>query len=267
VKIYLAGKIYRNDWRHSIVDGLGEVSPYPGEWPILKEAIFATHDYVGPYFLSLGHGQSHNKREYGHATEVVPEGHGSTYEIVEACIDAIKQCDTLFAYIQSRECFGTFCEIGYAVAAGKRTAVCYAPLIDDHHDMWFLNRAVSRVEYDVTDPEEQLRKWYPQILPPAIESVYSTEPPGFNNGQIDWRVMPDGNERRQAYYCSLEWESLRQGVISRARGYCEQCQSEPICLVHHLTYARLYKEHLEDLQGLCEKCHHRLHPSRVRSSC
>lgn len=66
MKIYLAGKIGSNDWRHSIVLGLRnaiEASAYspgghgegygilPNEWPILKGAVLGQHDYVGPFFM------------------------------------------------------------------------------------------------------------------------------------------------------------------------------------------------------------------------
>lgn len=259
MKIYLAGKIDYNDWRHSIVDGLGEASFYPKEWPVLKESIFATHDYVGPFFLSLGHGQSHGD-DYAHGTEVSNHCSGGE-EIVEQCFQAIELCDIFFAYIEARDCFGTFCEIGYARSRGKRVVVCYAPKVDDS-DLWFLNFCASVVKKNVSDPEEELRKMCPQKLPKRVERFYKSKVPFSNPMEIDWRLMPDGRERRQAYYCSSEWEGLRQQVIARCFGYCELCKSEPVYLVHHLTYARLYKEHLNDLQGLCEKCHQSIHHSR-----
>jgi len=262
MKIYLAGKIGRNDWRHSIVDGLGEYSVGVEEWTVLKESIFATHDYVGPYFLSWGHGQTHCS-DFLHATEC---RHGATHEISDACFNAIKQCDLLFAYIESNDCFGTFCEIGYAIANEKQIVICYAPGVDENNDMWFQNCNAWNVIDDVTDPEEELRKFCPQKLPKSVERRYESRIPFSNPMEIDWRLMPDSRERRQAYYCSTEWESLRQQVIERSFGYCELCKSEPIYLVHHLTYARLYKEHLDDLQGLCEKCHQRVHPSRSGAS-
>jgi hypothetical protein len=262
MKIYLAGKISRNDWRHSIVDGLGEVSVHPYEWPVLKESIFATHDYVGPYFLSLGHGQSHCS-DYLHATDCQ---HGATHEISEACFDAINQCDIVFAYIESRECFGTFCEIGYAIAKKKQIAIFYAPGVDDDNDMWFQNCNTWVGEKNVTDPEEELRKICPQKLPRNLEKRYESEDPFYNPAQLDWRQMPDGKEKRNLYYCSPEWEALRLQVIQRNGGVCEMCYAELIYAVHHLTYARLYKEDPTDLQGLCERCHQSTHFSRNRSN-
>lgn len=66
MKFYLAGKIGRDDWRHSVVLGLRdaiEASAYapmghgggygilPDDWPILKGAVLGQHDYVGPFFM------------------------------------------------------------------------------------------------------------------------------------------------------------------------------------------------------------------------
>jgi hypothetical protein len=273
MKIYLAGKIARNDWRHSIVDGLGEVSAYNDEWPVLKESIFATHDYVGPFFLSFGHGESHCN--YRHACTDRKHGWDGEQGTHDACIEAIKCCDVLFAFIESDNCYGTIFEIGYAASLGKRVYIAFSDGIrkNERRDMWLMCYSASDVYYNISDPEDCLRKVCPQELPKNLERIYKSfeeayksEVPFSNPMEIDWRLMPDGRERRQAYYCSTEWESLRQQVIERSFGYCELCKSEPIYLVHHLTYARLYKEHLDDLQGLCEKCHQRVHPSRSGAS-
>lgn len=66
MKLYLAGKIGADDWRHSIVLGLrtalrgveyqdcghGELlMALPNEWPILRGAVLGQHDYVGPFFM------------------------------------------------------------------------------------------------------------------------------------------------------------------------------------------------------------------------
>jgi hypothetical protein len=55
--VYLGGNIYRTDWRHALVSGLGPagvvpVSPYPSLWPVLPAAVAGRFDYVGPYSLS-----------------------------------------------------------------------------------------------------------------------------------------------------------------------------------------------------------------------
>lgn len=71
----------------------------------------------------------------------------------------------------------------------------------------------------------------------------------------DWRTITDKKEKYAAYLCSREWGVLREAVHARAMGKCERCVINDIDAVHHLTYKRQYKERLEDLQGLCERCH------------
>lgn len=72
---------------------------------------------------------------------------------------------------------------------------------------------------------------------------------------MDWKSLPEGKEKRHAYYCSREWGMLKEKVHRRAGGMCERCYLNPIGAVHHLTYIRLYQERLTDLQGICEGCH------------
>lgn len=66
MKFYFAGKIGRDDWRHSIVLGLRDairdiqvedyghgdaIARLPEEWPVLRGAVLGQHDYVGPFFM------------------------------------------------------------------------------------------------------------------------------------------------------------------------------------------------------------------------
>ena len=57
--VYLGGNIMRNDWRRTLVSGLGSVGvapiypPSPGVlWPRMAGAVVGRFDYVGPYSLS-----------------------------------------------------------------------------------------------------------------------------------------------------------------------------------------------------------------------
>jgi hypothetical protein len=73
--------------------------------------------------------------------------------------------------------------------------------------------------------------------------------------ETDWQLLPPGKEKYQAYLASREWSLLREAVHERARGWCERCTWNPGDAVHHLTYARIYHEDLEDLILLCDGCH------------
>lgn len=78
----------------------------------------------------------------------------------------------------------------------------------------------------------------------------------------DWRTITDEKEKYQAYLCSREWAEKREAVHKRAGRRCERCRMLPISAVHHLSYARKYKESLEDLQGICQPCHDFIHKKR-----
>lgn len=67
------------------------------------------------------------------------------------------------------------------------------------------------------------------------------------------------DEKYRAYINGPKWGRLRSAVKRRAKGVCERCHCNPIDSVHHLTYIRLYKERLTDLQGLCFPCHQFIH--------
>lgn len=75
----------------------------------------------------------------------------------------------------------------------------------------------------------------------------------------DWKEMPDGREKYQAYLCSREWSVIRERVRKRSDGICERCFTNEMDHVHHLTYERKYKEEMEDLQAICKPCHEFTH--------
>lgn len=59
----------------------------------------------------------------------------------------------------------------------------------------------------------------------------------------------------ETYLLSEEWQIQRVRVLYRAQNFCERCGAPPPLEIHHLTYKRLYHEHLSDLQALCHDCH------------
>jgi hypothetical protein len=143
-RVYLAGKIEKHCWRHSIVRDLREAltdepaeiqnCPEPdrhgyvkiGPWPVLREAIFGTHDYVGPFFAACDHGCYHGEDTHGVARSNVVTG---------ACMEAIDRCDVLFAWVDAHDCYGTIAEIGYAFARRKLIWIGGPRLF---RDMWFV---------------------------------------------------------------------------------------------------------------------------------
>lgn len=64
----------------------------------------------------------------------------------------------------------------------------------------------------------------------------------------------------ELYLRSDAWQAKRAAVLERAGRHCERCPAGsgrfPVALdVHHLTYAHLGDEALEELEALCRPCH------------
>jgi hypothetical protein len=57
------------------------------------------------------------------------------------------------------------------------------------------------------------------------------------------------------YLDSPEWKEKRLNAMTVSGNRCEACGSAQEMQVHHLTYARIFKEPLEDLMPLCRRCH------------
>ena len=169
--VYLGGNITRNDWRRTLVAGLGVMGVAPAYptagsalWPTLPAAVIGRFDYVGPYSIS---GDPSDDAEWNNdsvdpGTEWVfsgplyapqrgprvsndlaspygPRG-GQTqpaltqttasqevwWPLVRAArqfkrltLDALRQSDLYFAWLDTPLCASTLTEIGWAQAKGK----------------------------------------------------------------------------------------------------------------------------------------------------
>jgi hypothetical protein len=174
LNIYLAGKISEGDWRHSLVDGLDSVFDHNcgddyGElvsllndtWPILPQAIFNQHSYVGPYFLgNCGHCPAFGDDTHGVALGRFPAkrsgGHQPEQDVTVRCLEAIKRANLLFAWVDQSDCYGTILEIGYALACG--VDVCVAGP-RQFRDMWFVYEAATWDFFRTKTPERGLA-WF-----------------------------------------------------------------------------------------------------------
>lgn len=172
-RVYLAGKIGKNDYRHSIVPGLRRTWPdlsdqpfgtWPS-WPVLPKAVFGIADYVGPYFVSCDHGCAHGNES--HATidcsrfvEHAGDEVGPRSFAHEQCLRAITAADVVLAYIDTLDCYGTLFELGYAHALHKIILVVINSddLRSPYEDMWFAMYASQILGYS-NDPGALLRSW------------------------------------------------------------------------------------------------------------
>lgn len=183
--IYLAGKITKNCWRHSIVKDLsiaidGEegdddypIGNYctdfrlPKYWPTLERSIFGIHNYTGPYFLSCDHGCYHGKDTHGTTMgrESYEDSHGWTMDpnywsvkdrVQQFCFTAIRSSDLVFAWIDSPDCYGTIAELGYAKAAGVEICIAGPEMFND---MWFVYRLAGGFWGIYNSPKEALKSF------------------------------------------------------------------------------------------------------------
>jgi hypothetical protein len=69
-----------------------------------------------------------------------------------------------------------------------------------------------------------------------------------------------------AYLSSKNWKEKRQKVLARAKFICEGCLEKPAAVIHHTSYARIYRELLFDLVALCHDCHAVCHPDKAELS-
>lgn len=236
MKIYLAGKIGKNDWRHAIVRDLhitcADFSRETFEnWPILVGAIFERHEYTGPYFIACNHGCYHgdNQHGVGRSTGGCSDDAPKDGQIVALCQAAIRQSDLVFAWLDTTDAYGTLIEIGYALALGIRVAIS-AP--ERQRDLWFAY-ASSNAFIPAQSPEEGLGI--------AIRQYFK------------------GMAYRD-YLQTAHWELTRSLALERAGHRCQLCNGLKGGLnVHHRTYERLGAELPEDLIVLCRDCHRIFH--------
>ncbi|MBO7710583.1 MAG: hypothetical protein J6S83_08950 [Lachnospiraceae bacterium] len=164
--VYLAGKIGHHGWREKIVQRVDEL---PDEIYIKKpSATYIDGLYTtGPFFICCDHGCYHGAESHGVGAYsdadfdtnhgFYPDlcsGTGVPSELVPIiCKNQITSSDFVFAYIDSDSCFGTLCEIGFAVGKGIPVVTMFASK-ELRKSMWF----VAEIADVVVDNEGYARK-------------------------------------------------------------------------------------------------------------
>lgn len=72
--------------------------------------------------------------------------------------------------------------------------------------------------------------------------------------------MSDFDYKR--YLASREWAEKKEAVRKRCEGWCERCHVRSYQSTHHVTYANIGHEPLEDLLAVCNPCHEYLSAKR-----
>ena len=154
-KLYLAGKIGRYDWRHSLVPNLRAHLWTDG--PIVTP----TYSYVGPFFVSCDHACLHGPNQHGAIGRGdACESPFTRQDVISNNNAAIAMADLVFAFISARDAYGTLNEIGYSLGLGKRVVVAFAPAIEPA-DFWFAALQCAAV--------------YHTVRPCCLEAILSDE--------------------------------------------------------------------------------------------
>lgn len=242
MKIYLAGKIGADDWRHSVVSGLKDAIYEFSDslhdikdgvirlWRVLPGSILGTHDYTGPYFIACDHGCGHGENSHGLAA-----GKGDfscNYTPTQAqvrglCYEAIANSDVLFAWITDKTVYGTLVEIGIAWQLGVKVYISGPELFDD---LWFAYQCADTPPFVAESPAQALSLILQNRKPNYYEYIYSEE----------WKLKAKEAKKRAGFRCQL-------------------CNGEKELNAHHRTYDRLGSELPEDITVLCRDCHAKFH--------
>lgn len=123
IRVYLAGKISKNDWRNKLVYQLKGI--VPEEWweTVSLPMSHRGFEYVGPFFVSCDHGCAHGSNQHG-AKESCFDGDGggiSHADVLGKGFSGVRACDLFIAWVGSdfKSAYGTITEIGMASALGK----------------------------------------------------------------------------------------------------------------------------------------------------
>lgn len=157
-KVYLAGKIEKNCWRHDIVPHLRGVSNLlyddskyylspPTRWEMMEyfknielSSISKNLFISGPFFISNDHGSYHTKNNLhalGSETKYLRyyingshSNHLSGENVKEICLHQISKSDYVFCWLDEKGSnpFGTIYELGYAKSLNKKIVICFSSI-------------------------------------------------------------------------------------------------------------------------------------------
>lgn len=168
LRIYLAGAIEKNCWRHRIVPGLRAALSYLDSRLDRKTLPIGRHTYVGPFFVRCDHGCAHGPTLHGAAAGDEHSGcvQGCDRDQVRRfCREQIDSADLVFAWIDRLHAYGTIWELGYA-AAKKKDIVVRWPMSFDISEMWLCLPEDARPAEDVVAAfQESVAPQAPLALP------------------------------------------------------------------------------------------------------
>jgi hypothetical protein len=174
-KVYLAGRVSKNDWRHNLVPGLrGAVQSYEMSAVPFPDDM-ATEDgfsYQGPFFVSDDHGCAHGPGSHGNGANgcmeqaELQDAHRTL--VAERCVEGIRRSDHVFVWLDDFAAFGTLVEVGVAVALGKKVWI-YASEDLAISELWFaLHVAGEGRVMRFTDATSAARDFFEKVSIKAV---------------------------------------------------------------------------------------------------
>lgn len=154
-RIYLAGKIAKNDFRHKLVPEL-RGTEWPGSPIECKDFI-----YCGPFFANCDHGCSHGPTRHGVVSDWPCQGQSGMTDgqirdqVIVTNNNALEIADVVFAYITCLTAYGTLVELGAAYATNKQVVLILGQNLHDDHkrELWYAIRQADAVYQNVA-PED-----------------------------------------------------------------------------------------------------------------
>lgn len=181
-RIYLAGKIAKDDWRHEVVKDLrGDLEPGSTDWPLRKDAIAPGVHFTGPHFISCDHGCAHGPNTHGRGDDCSGNSE-SAQRTVELCLKAVRESTAVFAWLNDPSAHGTLVEIGYAKALNIPIVIGTPPsqhAVVIHSSRELPNRPRPRQEmwFPLTCADVHIEASTPQAaLAEAISSLDDWDP-------------------------------------------------------------------------------------------
>lgn len=211
IRVYFAGKVRKNCWRHELVPNLGGVHhgccgedhvEGDGLWRAVETNIKRCCT-VGPFFVADDHGCYHGDGQHGwlgrwdlseNTHEVLTDAHGEEYiasvycatgsvndsrfrVVREKCLHAVDQADFIFAWIEEDNCHGTLCELGYAYANSKPIYLA-GPAVYKLHFARSLAAVVDLETSNVVRSFERAVAWACTLPIPTVAVPVPCSPPG-----------------------------------------------------------------------------------------
>jgi hypothetical protein len=236
VKVYLAGKIEKNDWRHVVVPQMYEINALEYQalddnreqlrpWPVIHKGLLGEHDYTGPYFVRCDHGCYHGAGSHGVGVDPVDAQRGAELRngcqsdgtndgrswVVEACLTAIRNSHIVFAWLDTADAYGTLFEIGFARSEGLPVVLAGPREIPD---LWFTYQACGGLTIADT-PQQAVERFFgprTQATAPLAGRAIETEYQGYRfRSRLEARWAVFFNSLGVAYEYEKEGFDLGDG--------------------------------------------------------